>query len=80
MEKWLASDAYHPSSQCAGDIAAVTVNFFANGKCIYSKRVLDREPFSLPCGFTARTWYVSAITNRPIKRIALAEAMSELYS
>lgn len=76
-----ASDAYHPLViNALGDISAVTVDFFANGKCIYSKQVLNREPFSLPCGFTARTWYVRAITNRPIKRIALAEAMSELYS
>ena len=58
----------------------ITATFFANGNAVFSKRILNREPFALPAGFTARTWYVRVISNRTVKRIAMAEAMSELYT
>lgn len=71
--------AFEQFSRGLETYAAVEVTFYANGKAIFTKKVTSREPFVLPAGFTARTWYVRVRTNRDLRRIAIAESMSELY-
>lgn len=71
--------SYEQFAQKIAAYDSVTVTFYANGKAIFTKDIHDREPFVLPSGFTARTWFVRVRTNRDIRRIAMAESMSELY-
>lgn len=57
----------------------VVVYIYADNALVYTKRVASREPFALPSGFTARTWWLKVRSNRDIRRMAIAESMGELY-
>ena len=57
----------------------IILTIYANGKIIFVKQITNREPFCLPAGFTGRTWYMRIRSNRDIRRIAIAESMSDLY-
>lgn len=65
--------------QIFGVAEDVVITIFANGKQVYSRQIRNREPFVLPSGFTARTWFVRISANQDVRRIAMAESMEELY-
>lgn len=72
--------AYDQFAQASNAYVSVVMTVYADGKAIYTRKVTDREPFVLPAGFTARTWFVRVTTNRDLRRIAIAESMEELYA
>ena len=65
--------------QVSSVVPDVVVYIYADNTLVYTKRVTSREPFSLPAGFTARTWWLKVRSNRDIRRMAIAESMGELY-
>lgn len=67
------------NAQFADTQPRVTIQVCADNRTVYTRRVLTRDPFVLPAGFTGRTWWVQVKTNRDLRRIALAESMGELY-
>lgn len=67
-------------AQAASAYTDVKLTVYADGRAVYSRKVHDREPFVLPAGFTARTWFVRVTTNRDLRRVAIAESMEELYA
>lgn len=71
--------SYDQYAQAVQAYVDVELAVYADGKLVHKQKVNDREPFCLPSGFTARTWFVRVRTNRDLRRIAIAESMSELY-
>ena len=69
----------YQAEQVSGVKKDVVLTVYADGEAVFEREIIDREPFCLPGGFTARTWYVRVRTNRDLRRIAIAESMSELY-